>query len=160
MSHFLIFSRFCCLFLFFFFFLTLKPSLFSIPRSCVLSTILSCLSLSFLIVPVATGTEADGETITQNLLLCNSLSRSVLIGSLGGGGGRRESWRGGGGIKDILHTAHRVKGRPRSVVAGTAFLHGSLLPIYIYKKRERDGRRLHLSDRSQASCPSSSFPHF
>ncbi len=71
-----------------------------------------------------------------------------------------ESWRGGGGIKDILHTVHRVKGRPRSVVAGTAFLHGSLVPIYIYKKRERDGRRLHLSDNAQASRPSSSVPHF
>lgn len=41
--------------------------------------------------------------------------------------------RGGGRIKDTLHTVHRVKGRPRSVVAGTVFSHGSLTQKYIYK---------------------------
>lgn len=50
----------------------------------------------------------------------------------------------GGKIKDTLCTVHRIKGRPGSVVAGTVFLHGSLLSIYIKRV-------------AQAGCPSSSF---
>lgn len=110
----------------------LSSSLSVLPSFAHAFPLPSCpVSLSPLIVHVAGGMEADRETITQKLLLCNSLSHFILIGSLGWSGGKRGVAAREGQIKDTLNTVHRVKERPSRVVAGTAFFHGSMLSIYI-----------------------------
>lgn len=42
-------------------------------------------------------------------------------------------------IKDSLHTVRRVKGRPRSLVPGTVFSHGSLAPNHVEKEKGGKG---------------------
>lgn len=85
----------------------------------------SSFHLSFLIVPMATVVESESKLLGI-LLLCNSLSRSFLIGSLGLSGLSRD-W---GNKRHFTH-APRIKGQSRSMVDHTVFLQGSLGLIWI-----------------------------
>ncbi len=125
---------------------------------CVLSPISSCLPLSFLIVPVAMGTEADRRRLHR---LCRYVIHYLApswLAHLDEMGGGRQTWK-DRGKRDFTHGTQSK--RTAKECGGWHYILtwviGFSIYVYVHKKGEIHGRRLNLAC-AQANCPSSSFP--